>query len=47
LRVCHSESSGKPTWLEIKQYTSAVVYADDVNKLGRSIHAINKNTQKL
>jgi hypothetical protein len=41
------EGSGKPAWLEIKCYTSAMLYADDVNIQGRSIHAIKKNKQKL
>jgi hypothetical protein len=31
--------------LEIKWYTSVVVYADDVNKLGESTHAIKKTTE--
>jgi len=35
----------KPGWLEIKWYTAAFVYADDVNILGRSIHTIKKNTE--
>ena len=37
----------KPGWLEIKWYTAAFVYADDVNILGRSIHTINKNTKDV
>jgi hypothetical protein len=30
-------------WLEIKQYTPALVYADDVNILGGSIPTIKEN----
>jgi len=30
-RVCHYEGSCEPGWLEIKWYTSTLVYADDVN----------------
>jgi len=45
-RVCHKEGSGKPGWLEIKWYTSALVYAD-VNMLDRSVHTTKKNTAVL
>jgi hypothetical protein len=33
--------------LEMKWYTSALVYADDVNILGGSRHSIKKNTEGL
>jgi len=39
--------SGKPGWLEIKLYTSAYGYADDVNILSGSIYAMKKNTEAL
>jgi protein associated with RNAse G/E len=39
--------SGKPGWLEIKWYTTVLVYADDVNILGGNIHTIKKNTETL
>jgi hypothetical protein len=46
-RLCQWEGSGKPGWLAIKWHTSDLVYADNVNILGRSIHTINKNTEAL
>ena len=39
--------SGKPGWLAIKWCTSALVYADDVNILGGSLHTIKKNAESL
>jgi len=38
---------GKPGWLEIKWYTSAFGYADDVGILSGSVHIIKKNTEAL
>jgi hypothetical protein len=38
---------GKPGWLEITLYTQLLVYADDVNILGRSIRTIEKNTKSF
>jgi hypothetical protein len=45
-RVCHSEGSGKPACLEIKQYTSPLVYAAD-STLGRSLHNKGNHTEAL
>jgi hypothetical protein len=36
LRVCYQEGSGKPGWLEIKWYTSALVAAS--NKTGLEVN---------
>jgi hypothetical protein len=36
-----------PGWLDIKWYISVLVYADDVNILGRSIHTTKKITKAL
>jgi len=38
---------GKPGWLEIKWYTSGLVYAEDVNILGGGVHPVKKNTEAL
>ena len=46
-RVCHQEVSGKPGWLEIKSTYHVLVYADDVNILGGSVHTIKKNSEAL
>ena len=46
-RVCNQEVSDKPGWLEIKWYTSAFPYADDVNTLGESVQTIRENTEPL
>ena len=35
--LCHLVGSSKQEWLQIKWYTSILVYADDVNKLGGSV----------
>jgi predicted RNA-binding protein len=40
------EGSSKPACLEIKQYTSPLVYAAD-NTLGRSLHNTGKHTEAL
>jgi hypothetical protein len=45
-RLLSLKGSGKPGWLEIQWYTSALVYADDVNILGGVVHIIKK-TQEL
>jgi hypothetical protein len=37
----------KPGWLEIKWYTSALIYADDVNMLGGSVHTVKTNKEVL
>jgi len=39
-RIRHEEGLGKQGRLEIRWYTSALVYADDVNILGGSVHTI-------
>jgi hypothetical protein len=36
--------SGKPGWLEINGTHQLLVYADDDNILGRSVHTIKKKT---
>ena len=46
-RVRHQEGSGKPGWLKIKWCTSGLVYADDVNILGGSLHTMKRNTEAL
>jgi hypothetical protein len=38
---------GKPGWLEIKWYASALAYADDVNILGKSLHTVKENAEAL
>ena len=46
-RVCHEEGSGIPEWLEIKLYTSVLVYADEVNILVGRAHIVKKNTETI
>jgi len=42
------EGSGNPAWLEIKWYThQLLVYADNVNILGGSVHTIQENVEFL
>jgi hypothetical protein len=41
------EGSGKPGVLEIKWKHQLLVYADDVNILGGSMHTVRKNTDAL
>jgi hypothetical protein len=43
--VCRQEGSGNPGWLEIKWYTSVLIFADNVNKLGGSVHTIQENAE--
>ena len=46
-RVRCQEGSDKPGWLEIKWYTSVLVYAADVNVLGGSVHTVKENAEAL
>ena len=46
-RVGNQEGSGKPGWLEIKWYSSGLVYADDVNILGGSVRTVQEKTESL
>jgi len=41
------ENSGNAGWLECNGTHQFLVYADDVNILGGSMHTINKNTESL
>jgi len=45
-RVCHDEGSGAQEWLEIKLYTSVLVYADEVNILAGRARTV-KNTETI
>jgi hypothetical protein len=47
LQKYHKAGSGKPRWLEIDGTNELLVYANDINILGKSIHIIKKNTEAL
>jgi hypothetical protein len=45
--VHHQEDPGTTRWLENKWFTSALVYADCVNRLGGSVQNIEENAEGL
>ena len=47
LEYAFKRVSGKSGWLEIKWYTSTLVYADDVNVLGGSVHTTKENAEAM
>ena len=47
LGVCHQEGSGKQDGLKLNSTHQLLVYANDVNILGGSVHTVKKNAEAL